>query len=94
MSIKAVMAFLNSALFQFLYNKLFGEIKILKGNLMELPFPQITSTDNNIITALVDDILSGNTDTQNDIDKYIFSLYNLTDNQISHIRSEINGTAD
>ena len=61
---------------------------------MELPFPQITSTDNNIITALVDDILSGNTDTQNDIDKYIFSLYNLTDNQISHIRSEINGTAD
>jgi len=37
--IKTVMKFLNSALFQYIYTKKFNELKILKGNLMELPFP-------------------------------------------------------
>ena len=32
MSSKSVMAFLNSSLFQFMYIRLFGEVKILKGN--------------------------------------------------------------
>ena len=38
-NIKTVMVFLNSILFQYIYNKKFNELKILKGNLMELPFP-------------------------------------------------------
>lgn len=38
-TIKEVMAFLNSELFEYIYLKKFNEIKILKGNLMELPFP-------------------------------------------------------
>lgn len=94
MNIKTVMAFLNSSLFQYLYNTLFGEIKILKGNLLELPFPDISSSDNDAVTLLVNDVLSGNADAENDIDKYIFSLYNLSNTQITHIRSVINGTTD
>lgn len=38
-TIKEVMTFLNSALFQYIYTKKFNELKVLKGNLMELPFP-------------------------------------------------------
>ncbi len=38
-SIKTVMAFLNSTLFNYLYKNMFNELKILKGNLEELPFP-------------------------------------------------------
>ena len=41
--IKTVMAFLNSALFGYIYTKKFNELKVLKGNLMELPFPCINS---------------------------------------------------
>ena len=54
MDIKTVMAFLNSILFQFLYMKLFSEIKILKNNLIELPFPQLTDEENNYLKNLVE----------------------------------------
>ncbi len=37
MSAKAVMAFLNSTLFQFVYAKLFGKVRTRKENLIELP---------------------------------------------------------
>lgn len=94
MSIKTVMAFLNSTLFQFLYIKLFGEIKILKGNLMELPFPEITSEENNTIVTLVDKVLNGNNFTQEIIDNYIFSIYNLTNEQIKYVREIVNGKID
>ena len=38
-SIKDVMTFLNSTLFQYIYTKKFNELKVLKGNLLDLPFP-------------------------------------------------------
>ncbi len=38
-SIKSAMAFLNSTVFQYIYTKKFNELKVLKGNLSELPFP-------------------------------------------------------
>lgn len=94
MSIKTVMAFLNSSLFQFLYTKLFGEIKVLKGNLEELPFPNISKKENTTITNLVDDVLNGNLLAQSEIDEYIFSLYNLTNKQISYIKRTIDGKTD
>lgn len=40
-SVRNVMKFLNSTLFQYIYSKLFSELKVLKGNLMTLPFPKI-----------------------------------------------------
>lgn len=91
MSIKAVMAFLNSSLFQFFYKKLFGEVKILKGNLIELPFPEISDEENNQLTMLVDEVLDGNSSKQEIIENYIFSIYNLTDNQIAYVRRTVDG---
>ena len=89
MSVKTVMAFLNSSLFQFMYIKLFGEVKILKGNLIELPFPEITAADNERITSLVDKILEGNSGKQEEVDNYILSVYGLTDEQIKYVRRTI-----
>jgi predicted RNA methylase len=39
-TIKEVLQMLNSELFQYIYQKEFNEIKILKGNLSQLPFPK------------------------------------------------------
>lgn len=94
MSIKSVMAFLNSSLFQFMYIKLFGEVKILKGNLIELPFPELSTTDNAKITSLVDELLGGNSAKREDIENYIFSFYGLTNEQITHVRIIVNGNVD
>lgn len=75
MSIKTVLAFLNSEMFRFLYKSLFGEIKILKGNLMELPFPEITTEINEKLTKLVDKVLKGNKNAVKEIDNQINKLF-------------------
>jgi type I restriction-modification system DNA methylase subunit len=80
MSIKTVLAFLNSELFKFLYKSLFGEIKILKGNLLELPFPEISPETDKKLTELVDEILKGNKEAVNDIDDLIYSIFSITNN--------------
>ena len=74
MSIKTVLAFLNSELFKFLYKSLFGEIKILKGNLMELPFPEISPEIDKKFTDLVDEVLKGNKEALKEIDDTIFKV--------------------
>ena len=51
MSTKTVLAFLNSALFNFLYTKRFNDLKILKGNLSTLPFPKIDDKMNKTLSV-------------------------------------------
>ncbi len=90
MSIKTVLAFLNSDLYQYLYLCLFGEIKILKGNLLELPFPAITRRENEDIERSVDTILSGNTETIPVLQQMIYRVFKLKRNQIHHIGTVLN----
>ena len=75
MSPKTVLAFLNSSTFKFLYKSLFGEIKILKGNLMELPFPAISEETNKNLTKLVDEVLNGDKESVMKIDDVINKLF-------------------
>ena len=85
MSIKTVLAFLNSALFNFVYTKRFNDLKILKGNLSTLPFPKISSEQDKEFTALVDQALSGEGKAQDKIDELIFDLYELNAEEIDLI---------
>ena len=94
MSTKTVMAFLNSSLFQFMYIRLFGEVKILKGNLMELPFPELSDHENRRLSSLVDEVLNGDYSKQEEIESYIFSIYCFTQEQIEYVRRRVNGKAD
>ena len=85
MSIKTVLAFLNSALFNFLYAKRFNDIKILKGNLSALPFPKISAEQNQQFSALVDQALSGDISAEDEINALVFSLYELDQEEIALI---------
>ena len=86
MSIKTVLAFLNSELFNFLYVKRFNDLKILKGNLSVLPFPKISAETDKKLSALVDAALQGNTEAPKEIDDLIFSLYQLDKEEINLIK--------
>ena len=92
MSIKTVLAFLNSELYQYLYCVLFSEIKILKGNLIELPFPDISATQNLEISAYVDKVLAGEKEYISTIQTAIYEIFGLTSEHITHIREKLNGT--
>ncbi|WP_035295493.1 N-6 DNA methylase [Clostridium sp. MD294] len=89
MSIKTVMAYLNSELFQYLYSKMFGQVKILKGNLILLPFPQITQKQNNDIIEMVNEFLKGDYKKESILQDIIFQSYQLNAKQIKHIKKEI-----
>lgn len=92
MGIKTVMAFLNSELFQYFYVHMFGEVKILKGNLMKLSFPEITEEQNQCIESIVDKILDGDSKQDEVLQTVIYALYDFSEKQIMHIRRSINGT--
>lgn len=92
MSIKTVLGFLNSELYQYLYCTLFSEIKVLKGNLIELPFANITQTQDKLISEYVQYILDGNDDYIIKLQSTIYKLFDISDSQIKYIREKINGT--
>lgn len=91
MSIKTVMGFLNSELYQYLYSTLFSEIKILKGNLIELPFPEITSAQNEIITDYVQRIITGEQNYINRLQDIIYSIFDISEEQKEYIRGKVYG---
>lgn len=94
MDIKTVMAFLNSELFRFLYIRMFGEVKILKGNLSQIPFPKLTRKQDETLKNMVTEILDGDLSKKADIDEYIFSLYGLNEKHIKYITNTLDGKID
>lgn len=93
MSLKTVLAFLNSTLFNFVYIKLFGGVKVLNTNLKELSFPKITVEENIYLTNLVDDILNGTARRQLELETFIFSFYGISEAQAEYIGRVVNGKA-
>lgn len=89
MSIKTVMAFLNSDLFHYIYLQLFGEIKILKGNLLELSFPQISKEQDVMMAGLVDKIISGDSKSISVLQNEIYASFHLNEKQIERIREVV-----
>lgn len=91
MSIKTVLAFLNSELFQYFYFLVFNDIKILKSNLIELPFPKITAKKDELITFYVDKILNGKIDYHIKIQHEIYKIFKINDKQKKYIKEKNNG---
>lgn len=86
MSVKTVMAFLNSELFSFYYKKKFMDIKILRGNLETLPFPKIALEQDNEISIMVDEVIENVKDRNSDINDYIYNLYGISNEMVKYIK--------
>lgn len=90
-SIKSAAALLNSALYHYYYSIRFTDIKVLKGNLQELPFPLLTKEQDNSLSTLVSQIhASGyNQNYQQTINKTVFRLFNITPAEQAYILERI-----
>ncbi|MFY9259978.1 MAG: TaqI-like C-terminal specificity domain-containing protein [Gallionella sp.] len=88
MRIKVVLAYLNSSIFQYVFQKKFATHKVLRGDLEKLPFPVITQRVHDQIEAMVEAILAGS-DMCNDLNTLIFSTFNLSNEEIAHIQNEV-----
>ena len=95
MGIKTVMAFLNSEIFQYFYLHIFGDLKVLKGNLLSLSFPSIAKDENEHIEAIVDKILEGEDNADVILQDIIYRIYGFSKKQIEYVRRDIlDGTVD
>ena len=91
LSIKSVLAFLNSELYQFIYQIQFNDIKILKGNLSKLPFPKLTPEEDRLLCTQVDEILCGNTSARQEIEDFIYFLFDISQEERNYITKFLYG---
>lgn len=82
MPVKVVGAFLNSSIFKFIFRKRFNSIKVLRGDIENLPIPLLSKKETDELLLIVDKYING--DTEYDvIDDYINSYYQLNDDEKS-----------
>lgn len=91
MECRTVLAFLNSEVLQFFYQCVSGGVKVLKGNLLELPFPQISQEENRTLAGLVERILQGEEEQDAVLQEAIYQIYRFTPEQIACVRRKIKG---
>lgn len=83
LSFEALLALLNSKVYSFIYQVLFGQIKVLRSNLMQLKLPRISAEQDEELKGLVLAAEAKPTEEiQEKINQVIFSIYDLTDDEI------------
>ncbi|MFA5095332.1 MAG: N-6 DNA methylase [Candidatus Paceibacterota bacterium] len=93
--IKTILALFNSSLYQLLYQKKFGAIKILKGDIEQLPLPIIDKGKHKDIERIVNKLLDNTKPTENrkrvylELDDYIMNLFSLKKEEKDYIRKSI-----
>lgn len=89
MSIKTVLAFLNSNVLRYYYQARFKDVKILKSNLMQLPFPEISPEKAVEIDRLTDYILNGNSACEKELQALIYRCYELSPEQVQLVEKTL-----
>lgn len=90
-SIKSVAALLNSTLYHYYYSLKFSDIKVLKGNLQELPFPKLTKEQDEELSALVTDIQSTSfsVEYKHELDQIVYSIFGINSIEQKQIISRL-----
>lgn len=92
MSIKTVLGFLNSELFQFVYMKSFGDVKILKGNLTQLPFPRISPETNAFLETEVNGLIRDRQTYSRTLQDFIYDFYKIVPAERRYVQEVLNKT--
>ena len=90
-SVKSVAALLNSTLYHYYYSLKYSDIKVLKGNLQDLPFPKLTKKQDEGLSALVTDIQSNSFSSayQQQLDNEVYSIFGITTKEQKQILTRI-----
>lgn len=88
--LKVALAYLNSSVFLYIFKKKYSTHKVLRGDIEKLPFPKIGKDIHDEIENLVNSMLKG-ADKRTELDEIIFSTFNLTNEDISLIRTALKG---
>ncbi|MEA2065305.1 MAG: N-6 DNA methylase [Patescibacteria group bacterium] len=83
--IKVIAALFNSSLYQFIFQKKFSSIKVLRSHIEQLPLPFLDKKIFNEITKLVDKIIRKEANFKK-LDDYIMNKFSLTKKEKDYIK--------
>ncbi len=95
-SIKYVLAILNSRIAQFLFKKEFNSIKVLRFHIENIPIPNVDLVTQDKIISITEKLIMGLNlkeaeETYDELDKQISNLFNLDLREIDVIRNAVDG---
>ncbi|HHD92213.1 MAG TPA: hypothetical protein ENL06_01135 [Candidatus Portnoybacteria bacterium] len=82
--IKVIAGLFNSSLYQFIFQKKFSSIKVLRSHIEQMPLPFWSEKTFEEICFLVDGIIQGENNFKR-LDNYIFKQFNFSEKEIKHI---------
>ncbi len=83
--LKAIAALFNSSLYQFIFQKKFSSIKVLRSHIEQLPLPRWDKKTFSEIIKLVDNITERRIDFE-ELDEYIMKKFSLSSEEINYIK--------
>ncbi|MBP7736081.1 MAG: N-6 DNA methylase [Spirochaetes bacterium] len=86
--IMAVLALFNSSLYQFIFQKKFSSIKVLRSHLEALPLPLWRAAVLDELVSLAEGVLGG-VRSPAEVDDFIMDHYGLTAAEIKHVRGSL-----
>jgi len=84
---RIVMALFNSELYQYIFQKKFSSVKVLRSHIEELPVPVIGEQECRILLKHVDDIEAGSTADR--LNEYVYRIFGLNKTETAYIKSRI-----
>lgn len=90
-SVKAIAALLNSSFYQFYFKKKVNSIKVLRGDIENLPIPLLGEEAGEKLSKTADAVIRGEADFTA-IDDLVFSLLNISHENCEYILNELKKT--
>ena len=87
--IKVILSLFNSSVYQFIFQKKFSSIKVLRSHIEALPLPLWNKKSFSMIIKLANDLLQGRSSFQK-LDNYIMNGFALSEKEKQYINSDLN----
>jgi hypothetical protein len=84
---KVMTVLLNSDLYQFIFQKRFSSLKVLKSHLEELPIPLLESKDEALFIDIAEDALKSG--LMDDLNRRVYEFFNISRADADYINGEI-----
>ncbi len=94
MSVKYIMAILNSRIAQFFFDKSFGSVKVLRSHIESIPIPMASNERQEEVVLLADQIMAARTESQiqylyDELDRKAAGLFDLSEREYMIIKNAV-----